>query len=183
MLAAQRVDAEALADDAEARGWIEEADRHRRLITRLDALLDRTEKSRVTSPDTLARVERSAPSFRDGQPVSFTNVAERAQISRTTLYRDENLRVVVEDHRQRSHDPRSLSESWPRSVTSATPWRLSPSVRSEATKNNCAASTEHGAPADQPPTPQLAESSATISRLMSGTTRSAKPGSGPTNSR
>lgn len=39
VLAAQRVDAEALAQDAEARGWIEEADRHRRLITRLDALL------------------------------------------------------------------------------------------------------------------------------------------------
>ena len=39
VLAAQRVDAEALAQDAEARGWIEEAERHRRLITRLDALL------------------------------------------------------------------------------------------------------------------------------------------------
>ena len=39
VLAAQRVDAEALAVDAEARGWIDEADRHRRLIARLDALL------------------------------------------------------------------------------------------------------------------------------------------------
>ena len=39
ILAAQRVDAEALAADAEARGWIDEADRHRRLIGRLDALL------------------------------------------------------------------------------------------------------------------------------------------------
>jgi hypothetical protein len=39
VLAAQRVDAEALAEDAEARGWITEADRHRRLIARLDALL------------------------------------------------------------------------------------------------------------------------------------------------
>lgn len=39
VLAAQRVDTEALVEDAEARGWIEEADRHRRLITRLDALL------------------------------------------------------------------------------------------------------------------------------------------------
>ena len=39
VLAAQRVDAEALAADAEARGWIDEADRHRRLIARLDALL------------------------------------------------------------------------------------------------------------------------------------------------
>ena len=39
VLAAQRVDAHALAADAETRGWIDEADRHRRLIARLDTLL------------------------------------------------------------------------------------------------------------------------------------------------
>ncbi len=39
VLAAQRVDAEALAADAEARGWIDEAQRHRCSIARLDALL------------------------------------------------------------------------------------------------------------------------------------------------
>jgi integrase len=39
VLSAQRVDAEALAADAEARGWIAEADRHRQLIARLDTLL------------------------------------------------------------------------------------------------------------------------------------------------
>jgi len=39
VLAAQRVDAEALALDAEQRGWITEADRHRKLITRLDTLI------------------------------------------------------------------------------------------------------------------------------------------------
>jgi hypothetical protein len=39
VLSAQRIDAEALAADAEARGWIAEADRHRRLIARLDTLL------------------------------------------------------------------------------------------------------------------------------------------------
>jgi hypothetical protein len=37
VLAAQRADAETLARDAEARGWGGEADRHRRLIERLDA--------------------------------------------------------------------------------------------------------------------------------------------------
>jgi hypothetical protein len=42
VLAAQRVDAEALAADAEARGWIDEAQRHRRLVARLDALLSET---------------------------------------------------------------------------------------------------------------------------------------------
>jgi integrase len=39
VLAAQRIDAEALAADAEKRGWITEADRHRKLLTRLDALI------------------------------------------------------------------------------------------------------------------------------------------------
>jgi len=39
VLAAQRVDAGALALDAEQRGWITEADRHRKLITRLDTLI------------------------------------------------------------------------------------------------------------------------------------------------
>jgi integrase len=39
VLAAQRLDADTLARDAEARGWIDEADRHRRLLTRLDTLI------------------------------------------------------------------------------------------------------------------------------------------------
>ena len=39
VLAAQRVDAQALAQDAENRGWITEAERHKRLIARLDALI------------------------------------------------------------------------------------------------------------------------------------------------
>ena len=37
VLAAQRADSETLARDAEARGWVSEAERHRRLIERLDA--------------------------------------------------------------------------------------------------------------------------------------------------
>lgn len=37
VLSAQRADTETLARDAEARGWISEAERHRRLIERLDA--------------------------------------------------------------------------------------------------------------------------------------------------
>jgi integrase len=43
VLGAQRTDAEALAADAEARGWIDEADRHHRLIARLDVLLAEAE--------------------------------------------------------------------------------------------------------------------------------------------
>ena len=43
ILAAQRVDAQALAQDAENRGWIAEADRHNRLIARLDALISQAQ--------------------------------------------------------------------------------------------------------------------------------------------
>ncbi|MEX5637852.1 tyrosine-type recombinase/integrase, partial [Parafrankia sp. FMc2] len=39
VLSAQRADADALARDAAARGWISEADRHRHLVARLDALI------------------------------------------------------------------------------------------------------------------------------------------------
>lgn len=39
ILTAQRVDAQALAHDAELRGWIDEAERHHKLIARLDALI------------------------------------------------------------------------------------------------------------------------------------------------
>ncbi|OLT18144.1 integrase [Serinicoccus sp. CUA-874] len=45
ILAAQRVDAQALARDAEERGWISEAERHHKLIARLDALIADTEAS------------------------------------------------------------------------------------------------------------------------------------------
>lgn len=40
ILAAQRIDAEALARDAAERGWIDEAERHQRLIARLDILIN-----------------------------------------------------------------------------------------------------------------------------------------------
>jgi AcrR family transcriptional regulator len=64
----------------------------------------------VTSPDTLARVERACTELvRDAEAVTFSSVAARAGISRATLYRDDSLRAVVEEHRQRGHDPRSLS--------------------------------------------------------------------------
>jgi integrase len=43
ILAAQRVDAQALARDAEQRGWITEAERHQRLIARLDTLINQAE--------------------------------------------------------------------------------------------------------------------------------------------
>ncbi len=64
----------------------------------------------MTSADVLARVEQvCAELLREGHRVSFTAVAAGADVSRTTLYRDQSLRAVVEEHRHRSHDPRSLS--------------------------------------------------------------------------
>lgn len=43
VLSAQRIDANALAEDAEARGWITEAERHRKLIARLDTLISQAQ--------------------------------------------------------------------------------------------------------------------------------------------
>jgi integrase len=43
VLAAQRVDARALAQDAEQRGWITEATRHNKLIARLDTLIEQAQ--------------------------------------------------------------------------------------------------------------------------------------------
>ena len=49
ILAAQRIDAQALADDAEQRGWIDEAHRHHNLLARLDALITATENTEDTA--------------------------------------------------------------------------------------------------------------------------------------
>jgi AcrR family transcriptional regulator len=44
-----------------------------------------------------------------GQPVTFAEIAARAQISRTTLYRRADLRAVIEEHRVRGRDATTLS--------------------------------------------------------------------------
>lgn len=44
-----------------------------------------------------------------GIPITFTAITARAGISRTTLYRDPQLRAVIEEHKHRSHDPRTLT--------------------------------------------------------------------------
>lgn len=45
----------------------------------------------------------------DDHAITFPAVATAAGISRTTLYRDPDLRAVIEEHRHRSHDPRTLT--------------------------------------------------------------------------
>ncbi|WP_407686958.1 hypothetical protein [Mycobacterium sp. HUMS_1102779] len=58
----------------------------------------------------LLRVERvCAELATSGQPITFTAVAENAQISRTTLYRDHQLRAIVDEHRTRQTDARTLT--------------------------------------------------------------------------
>jgi hypothetical protein len=44
-----------------------------------------------------------------GRPVTFAEVAARAQTSRTTLYRRADLRAIVEEHRARGQDATTLS--------------------------------------------------------------------------
>lgn len=45
ILAAQKADAQTLAADAQARGWIDDADRHHRLVERLDVVMSHTRTS------------------------------------------------------------------------------------------------------------------------------------------
>ena len=64
----------------------------------------------MTNPDTLAAVEQSCADLAaTGQTVTFAAIADRTGLSRTTLYRDHALRAVIEEHRARSRDARTLS--------------------------------------------------------------------------
>ena len=44
-----------------------------------------------------------------GEPITFTVIAELTGISRTTLYRNPQLRAIVEEHRSHAHDRRTLT--------------------------------------------------------------------------
>lgn len=60
--------------------------------------------------DILARVEAACVELAEaGEAVAFTAVAERAGIGRATLYRRPELRAVVEEHRARARQARTLS--------------------------------------------------------------------------
>ncbi len=60
--------------------------------------------------DELARVEAACAELAAaGQPVTFAEVAARARISRTTLYRRADLRAVIDEHRARGRDATTLS--------------------------------------------------------------------------
>ena len=60
--------------------------------------------------DHLTRVEAACAELAaTGQPVTFGQVAARAQISRTTLYRHPELRAVIEEHRTRGQRASTLT--------------------------------------------------------------------------
>ena len=107
VLQRQRADTEALAADAAARGWGEE----------LSGTAASSNGSTCSSPrpmpadrDELARIEAACAELAAaGQPVTFREVAARARISRTTLYRRADLRAVIEEHRTQGQDASTLT--------------------------------------------------------------------------
>jgi Family of unknown function (DUF6262) len=61
-------------------------------------------------PGHLTRVETACAELTTaGQPITFAGIAARTQISRTTLYRQADLRAVIDDHRARGHDATALT--------------------------------------------------------------------------
>jgi len=46
---------------------------------------------------------------KSGEQITFTAVAEHTGISRTTLYRNPQLRAIIDDHRSHSHDRHTLT--------------------------------------------------------------------------
>ena len=60
--------------------------------------------------DNLDLVETACTELADnGAVITFTAIATHTGISRTTLYRNPQLRAVIEDHRSHSHDRRTLT--------------------------------------------------------------------------
>lgn len=58
----------------------------------------------MTSP-TLNKIERACADLaRDGHPITVAAVAERVGIARSTIYRNSELRTVIEHHRQSEPD-------------------------------------------------------------------------------
>jgi AcrR family transcriptional regulator len=61
-------------------------------------------------PGEQARVEAACAELAAaGQPATFKEVATRAGISRTTLYRRADLRAIVDEHRTRGRDATTLT--------------------------------------------------------------------------
>ncbi len=62
------------------------------------------------STERLERVERACTDLAaHAETVTFVTVADRSGVPRVTLYRNPELRAVVEEHRIRSRDAQTLS--------------------------------------------------------------------------
>ncbi len=62
------------------------------------------------SADRLGQVERACADLAaHGEDVTFVTVSARANVPRVTLYRNPDLRAVVEEHRARSRDAQTLT--------------------------------------------------------------------------
>ncbi|MCC5951542.1 MAG: hypothetical protein JJU45_05550 [Acidimicrobiia bacterium] len=60
--------------------------------------------------DNIDLVEAACAELADhGQSITFAIVAELTRISRTTLYRNQQLRAIVDEYRSHIHDRRTLS--------------------------------------------------------------------------
>ena len=58
----------------------------------------------------LRRVERACTDLLDtGQQITFTAVAAKTGLARTTLYRNQRLRAVIDEHRTHQAEARTLS--------------------------------------------------------------------------
>jgi len=58
----------------------------------------------------VTRVERACAQIIDeGVPVTFAQVANRAKTSKATLYRRDELRSIIEEHRSRNREAHTLS--------------------------------------------------------------------------
>jgi hypothetical protein len=64
----------------------------------------------MTSTDALTRVERTCAELNaGGHAVTFSGIAARTGLGRTTLYRNPALRALVEHHRNQAAPASSLS--------------------------------------------------------------------------
>ena len=60
--------------------------------------------------DNIEVVEAACAELADqGEPITFTVIADLTGISRTTLYRNQQLRAIVEEHRSHTYDRRTLT--------------------------------------------------------------------------
>ena len=64
----------------------------------------------MPAEDGVIAVERACDGLlAEGRPVTFKEVADRAGLSRTTLYRRSDLRMLVEEHRERGRGATTLT--------------------------------------------------------------------------